>query len=1338
MKSKFFLALLSLITLVSVCLAFRNATELLRNGNFEDGTAAWELAGAEIVAAAHEGKNALELKSPNGNGTKATQVVEIAPGIKALQLSAWAKSEASNANLQLEFFSADDKRLGTATVVKVVQKSDWKFYGKTVNLAKGTVKIKVVISSTKGKTLFDEVSLTESSKQKMVVFENVEDEINPFKLEPVSTGNSSLLAADNWLKNPGFEEEMEAWMPWGADVALSSTVKHNGNASLKIAQENPAWMGATQTLELPSGINKVTLSGWIKTENVVQGANPWEKVICKIVFKDPSGGSISEPVAVEVIGTKDWKYFAKSFSVPAKTKSVEVICAFGNCTGTAYFDDLVLNDKEVDYSILAMEVVNGGFEEGMDGWNQWGAAPSEEAKVGKRSTIVENDDFKWSGCQQEIPLRKGMTILECSGWMKTEKVIGGKDDWEKAVYKMEFLSSKGETIVSNTIVQAVGTSDWTFYKKNFKVPSEARSIRILLALGNSKGKVWFDEIAVKEGSEEAYSAERATLINGGFENGFEGWPDWAGEISDKAHSGSKSVMVKNDSQQRSWIMRRQPVIIPKGVKNFKISAWVKLENAEAMSNGWEGARIYVTFKDQHGLQLTQNDMSFYKGDGTKDWHFAEKDIAVPSIASELEVNIGLANAFGAIYADDIELKFETKEEMAQGIKEGWYVLDTRPDLYSGHYVDWSSLLDAPAGKHGFIKVVNGKETFEDGTVPKFFGVNMTAEFCFPTKAKADSLAERFAKMGCNLVRLHHMDAPWASRNLFGPGDGSTTRKLDPERMEQLDYMIAAFKKKGIYLYLDLLVHRQFKPYDVQAAATAENGGKQVAVFDDKIIELQKEFNQQLFAHVNKYTGLKYSDDPVFIGSELVNETWAGGQWQGDCLTPYYAKIMDEKFQKSPFYAGKPRTIIRQLSSYEFYSAQKLTAENKNSDSVNTMKFLLDLESKYIEGMTAHLRSVGVKYPVAYTNMPFSFTGLLKSKSKADIIINNSYWSHPWDFSLGVLSPTFIQSQLYKHKTNLIVENANYNVKGKPFMITEWTSCYPNPHRCDGIPLMAAYGALQGWQNYTQFAMSDDANGASGLSPFGVANDPVHMAQWVVGVPMLLRGDIKEAKGLVRHEIKPESVYEFPNQDPYLHKNYYLAYVTKYENTFDNDPVGKPEDYMKYVDLNKEVYTSETGELKMDGKEKIFTVNTSRTQGAVAEFKGRQIELPFLDIKLENNYASVFAVSKDNLPLSESKNFYLVITTNVEMKGQEWDPNFREDWKQGGNGQLSKAGKFPLIAEMAKGFVVIKKNIDPSQVKIEQRTIYGAKIDLPAPAKTDKGLMIDLNSLRSFVVEITLH
>ncbi|MFN8439103.1 MAG: carbohydrate binding domain-containing protein [Cytophagales bacterium] len=1335
-KWSIFLSLMFLISSIVLAVTYDGGS-LLQNGNFENATQNWEIKNAELTTTAYEGKNSLLLKSSSNQVSQIAQTLTVSSDQKALMFYGFAKTENSTSRVDISFIGTDGLVLGKTRSLSFSKNADWKSYNLYVKVPKFADKVKVVVSNTNGTLVIDALGLDVVPVQSFVAFENVEDETNPFSYVPnVSTVNN---LGDNWLKNSSFEEEMTNWLPWSADVSITTNEHNGGNAALKISQDSPKWMGATQTLDLPKGVNKVTLSCKIKTDNVVQGANPWEKVICKVIFKGASGEEIQEGVAAEMIGTKDWKTFIKSFSVPAKTKTIEVVCALGNCTGTAYFDDIILNDKEPDFSTIPTEIVNGNFEEGLDSWNQWGAVPFSEAKVGANCAFIENDNAKWSGCQQEIPLQKGVKIIEFSGWVKTEKVVGGRNNWEKAVYKIEFLNAKGEAIGDNTIAGLTGTTPWTFYKKNFKVPANAQMVRVLLALGNSTGKVWFDDLSVQVGSEDAYVAERAVLINGGFENGMDGWPDWAGEIATVSHTGNSSLVVKNDTKERKWIMRRQSIAIPKGSQNFKLAAWVKLENAEKMSNGWEGARVYVTYKDKSGNDVPNAESKLFKGDGNSDWQQISGEYSVPNGASEINVHIGLANAFGAIYADDVELTFESKEDLYKSVKEGWYVLDTKPDMYSGHYADWSSLLDAPAGKHGFLKVQNGKEVFEDGTLARFWGVNMTAEFCFLEKARADSLANRYAKMGCNLVRFHHLEAPWGKRNLFGGGDVPSTRKLDPESMDKLDYLIAAFKKKGIYVYLDLLVQRQFRPNDVAKGAETENGAKQAGVFDDKLIELQKEFNEQMFTHINKYTGFAYKDDPVFIGSELVNETWIGGQWQGDILTPYYAKVLDDKFAKSPFYAGKPRSVLKQLPPLNIYCAQRLTAENKNSDSVNTMKFLLHEEAKYVDEMTAHLRKVGVKYPIAYTNFPYSFTALLKNKSKGDIIINNTYWSHPWDYDLGALSPTYIRSQLHLHNASLIVQNAMYAVKGKPFMVTEWNACYPNPQRCDGVPMMAAYGSLQGWQNFTQFTMSDDPNGATSLTPFGVANDPIHMAQWVVGAPMFLRGDIKEAKSVFRHTIKPELVTSLPNQDPFLPNNFFLPYVTKFENSFENDSIGKINDFAKYIDTKNEVYASETDELKIDGKQKIFTVKAPKTQGVVAEFKGKKIDLPFFKVNVDNDFASVFAVSKDNKDLVNSKNFFLVVTTNVEMKGQEWDPNFREDWKAGGNGQLRKAGIFPLLAEMAKGKLVIKKDIDISKIKVSTYTMYGSKINQNITLqKTSAGIELDLSQLRSFVVEITIE
>ncbi|MBR6321801.1 MAG: hypothetical protein IKR59_02930, partial [Lachnospiraceae bacterium] len=74
-------------------------------------------------------------------------------------------------------------------------------------------------------------------------------------------------------------------------------------------------------------------------------------------------------------------------------------------------------------------------------------------------------------------------------------------------------------------------------------------------------------------------------------------------------------------------------------------------------------------------------------------------------------------------------------------------------------LDMSVLLDAPAGSHGFVSARDGHLYFEDGTRAKFIGFNIATRSNTPTHETAEKLAERFASLGVNVIRLHAADAP---------------------------------------------------------------------------------------------------------------------------------------------------------------------------------------------------------------------------------------------------------------------------------------------------------------------------------------------------------------------------------------------------------------------------------------------------------------------------------------------------------------------------------------------------------------------------------------------------
>ena len=70
--------------------------------------------------------------------------------------------------------------------------------------------------------------------------------------------------------------------------------------------------------------------------------------------------------------------------------------------------------------------------------------------------------------------------------------------------------------------------------------------------------------------------------------------------------------------------------------------------------------------------------------------------------------------------------------------------------------------ERPAGKHGFLQVDGDNFRFEDGTPGKFWGVMFNGGANFPTHEYARQVARRLAMSGCNIVRLHQLDAEWCT------------------------------------------------------------------------------------------------------------------------------------------------------------------------------------------------------------------------------------------------------------------------------------------------------------------------------------------------------------------------------------------------------------------------------------------------------------------------------------------------------------------------------------------------------------------------------------------------
>ncbi|MDW8291261.1 MAG: carbohydrate binding domain-containing protein [Armatimonadota bacterium] len=188
--------------------------------------------------------------------------------------------------------------------------------------------------------------------------------------------------------------------------------------------------------------------------------------------------------------------------------------------------------------------------------------------------------------------------------------------------------------------------------------------------------------------------------------------------------------------------------------------------------------------------------------------------------------------------------------------------------------DMSVLLHRPAGKFGPVRVGADGHFYVGAQRIRFWGVNMTAGSCFQHKQNAPKVALRLAKAGVNIVRFHHMDAPWANPSLINYSTGGS-RQLNLQALDNLDYFFAQLKQVGIYTNINLLVHRRFSSRDGLPAeidsVTDMKDQHVIGFFYQPMIELQKEYARQLLTHRNPYTGLTYAQDPAVAFVEINNE-----------------------------------------------------------------------------------------------------------------------------------------------------------------------------------------------------------------------------------------------------------------------------------------------------------------------------------------------------------------------------------------------------------------------------------------------------------------------------------
>lgn len=145
-------------------------------------------------------------------------------------------------------------------------------------------------------------------------------------------------------------------------------------------------------------------------------------------------------------------------------------------------------------------VTDAGFEDDFYGWNNNGAKITPwDLKSGKNScAIITTNANNWVGIDQIIRIPKKAQTLECGAWIKTVNVVKGKDEWNGAIFTIEFLDKLDKKMGDGVnITRLTGDQEWTLAKQAIKIPPGAVSFRILLAMGNASGTMLIDDVEAK-------------------------------------------------------------------------------------------------------------------------------------------------------------------------------------------------------------------------------------------------------------------------------------------------------------------------------------------------------------------------------------------------------------------------------------------------------------------------------------------------------------------------------------------------------------------------------------------------------------------------------------------------------------------------------------------------------------------------------------------------------------------------------------------------------------------------------------------------------------------------
>jgi hypothetical protein len=380
-------------------------------------------------------------------------------------------------------------------------------------------------------------------------------------------------------------------------------------------------------------------------------------------------------------------------------------------------------------------------------------------------------------------------------------------------------------------------------------------------------------------------------------------------------------------------------------------------------------------------------------------------------------------------------------------------------------------------------------------------------------------------------------------------------------------------------------------------------------------------------------------------------------------------------------------------------------------------FLYETQAAYCDRMYGFLRALRVKCPIAGSNHWISDVADLHLNADFDYVDRHEYYAHPhgtYNYTMGQsISPA--TPMVRADSLGTIGGLASRRILGRPYTVSEWNNCLPNPYRAEGPVFMAAYACLQDWHpmQYAYMAFIDYA--PQNINSFMVLYDPAHSNLLPASALMFHRRDVKEAPSGYYESIS-EKEFMDPAFAPQRHSR--VALLGKYGLAFPDiaeaDRLNDANLLKQASDPARHVYESVTGELSWDLQQGLLRVDSPRTQGFVGFAQGQPVALADVTLRIDNEFAVVVVSALDDKPIRQAKRLLVSTSARAQWSGMEFDEQ---------HGVITKSGKPPFLMEPVTGTITLQH---------EPMTVYrlsssGRRLGTLPVSKTSGGLAFDLRA-----------